>query len=76
VLLTTIDLGAERCNEFLVVTIIPGNRNSNHPTEKLRLHQLLPLAIKGYELRLHRAIFTEGLVGLLLVGFCFSLMGS
>ena len=48
-LLTTIDLGAERFNDLLAGSIIPGNLNSGHPTEKCIFQQLLPLSPNGQE---------------------------
>ncbi len=34
---------------FLIGSIIPGNRNSSHPTEKFIFQQLLPLRPDGHE---------------------------
>ncbi len=44
-------------------SIIPGNRTSDHPTEKFIFQQLLPLEVQGYELRLHREICLMGKCG-------------
>ena len=46
----------------LVVTIIPGNRNSGHPTEKLIFHLKLTLEAEEREGQFHRGIPTEGIV--------------
>ena len=38
----------------LIANIFPGNRNYGHPTEKVILHQKLPLGAKDNEGQLHR----------------------
>ncbi len=55
-LLTTIDLGAERCNDLLAVTIIPGNRYFRLEGKRGIFQQLLPLEAEEREGQLHREI--------------------
>jgi len=54
VILTTIDLGAKRCNDLLAGSIIPGNLNFGSEGEKFIFQQLLPLEVQGHEGQFHR----------------------
>ena len=72
-LLTTIDLGAERCNDLLAGSIIPGNRHSGHPTEKFIFQQLLTLEAEEREGQLHREIEPTALgKGYQVLDYCFA----
>ena len=47
---------------FLIGSIIPGNRNYGHPTEKFLFQQLLTLEVQGYECLFHR-LCSSSIVG-------------
>ncbi len=59
-LLTTIDLGAERCNDLLAGSIIPGNIDSDSEGESYYFNRNTPLEAEGREGQLHREIQPHG----------------